>query len=171
MAVASADASGGFGISRPRDTAWAMSEENVEIVRRYFELIVRLLDDYWSNPVELSEYPLIDKAFDDVDPEAEWKPPYLRVAIRGKEAWLAAISDVLDAADDWRIHLESVSDLGHGQVLVESRNAIRGRDSGVAIDQGIFTVVTVQNGKITAISDFTERGDALEAAGLTGSQE
>jgi ketosteroid isomerase-like protein len=144
-----------------------MSEENVEVVRRYFELIVRMLDDYWSNPVTLSEYPPIDQAFADVDPEAEWTPPYLGNAIRGKEAWLAAISDWLDAADDWRIHVESVSDLGQDHVLVTSRNAIRGRDSGVQIDQGIFTVVTVQSGKITAISDFTERQNALEAAGLS----
>jgi ketosteroid isomerase-like protein len=141
-----------------------MSEENVEVVRRYFELIVRMLDDYWSNPVDLSEYPAIDLAFADVDLQAEWTPPYLGSAIRGKDAWVAAISDFLDAADDWRIHIESVSDLDQDHVLVTSRNAIRGRDSGVQIDQGIFTVVTVQTGKITAISDFTDRAEALEAA-------
>src|SRR4051812_39340211 len=57
-------------------------------------------------------------------------------AVRGKDAWLAAVSDWLDAADDWRILIGDVSDLGGDQVLVESRNAIRGKGSRVKIDQG-----------------------------------
>ena len=60
-------------------------------------------------------------------------------AIRGKEAWLAAVSDWLDAADDWRIIVINVSDLAGDQVLVESRNAIRGKGSGLQIDQAIWT--------------------------------
>jgi ketosteroid isomerase-like protein len=143
-----------------------MSQENVEVVRRYFELIERMLADYWSHPVAVSEYPLIADAFDGVSPDAEWQPPYLGSPIRGREAWLAVIADLLDAADDWRIDVEDVSDLGGDQVLVASRNSIRGKGSGVQIDQGIFTVVSVRNGKITAIRDFTERQRALEAAGL-----
>ena len=88
-------------------------------------------------------------------------------AIRGKEAWLAAVTDWLDAADDWRILIKNVSDLGGDQVLVESRNAIRGKGSGLQIDQAIWTVVAVREGKIAAISDFTDRNTALEAAGLS----
>jgi hypothetical protein len=86
-------------------------------------------------------------------------------AIRGKDAWLAAVSDWLDAADDWRIIIKNVSDFAGDQVLVESRNAIRGKGSGLQIEQAIWTVVTVRQGKIAAISDFTDRSTALEAAG------
>ena len=57
-------------------------------------------------------------------------------------------------------------DLGGDQVLVESRNAIRGKGSGLEVDQAICTVVTVREGKIAAIWDFTDRAEALEAAGL-----
>ena len=57
------------------------------------------------------------------------------------------------------------SDLAGDQVLVESRNAIRGKGSGLQIDQAIWTVVAVREGKIAAISDFTDRNSALEAAG------
>jgi ketosteroid isomerase-like protein len=144
-----------------------MSEENVEITERYFRLIDRMLGEYWVNPVPLSEYPVVDEAFRDVHVDAEWKPPHME-AIRGKDAWLAAVSDWLDAADDWRIDIKNVSDLPGDQVLVESRNAIRGKGSGLQIDQAIWTVAAVRKGKIAAISDFTDRNTALEAAGLPG---
>ncbi len=52
-------------------------------------------------------------------------------------------------------------------VLCVSQNSIRGKDSGLAVDQRIFTLVTVRKGQIAAISDFTERRDALEAVGLS----
>jgi ketosteroid isomerase-like protein len=128
-----------------------MSEENVEIVRRYFQHIDRMLGEYWENPVPLSEYPIVDEAFRDVHVDAEWKPPHME-AIRGKEAWLVAVSDWLDAADDWRINVKNVSELAGDQVLVESRNAIRGKGSGLEIDQAVWTVVTVRNGKIAAMA-------------------
>ncbi|MGH2925907.1 MAG: nuclear transport factor 2 family protein [Solirubrobacterales bacterium] len=140
-----------------------MSQENVEIVRRYFELIDRMLGEYWLNPVPLSEYPETEQAFNEVHPDAEWKPPHME-AFRGKDAWLAAVSDWLDAADHWRIVIEDVSDLGGDRVLVESRNAIRGKGSGLEVDQAISTVVTVREGRIAAIWDFTDRQAALEAA-------
>jgi len=145
-----------------------MSEENVEMVERYFRLIDRMLADYWMNPVPLMEYPALDEAFRDVRADARWKPPNLNEAIQGKEAWLDVVSDLLDATDDWRINIKAVSALSEDHVLVESRNAIRGKGSGIQIDQAIWTTVTVNEGKIAAINDFTERDAALEAAGLSG---
>jgi ketosteroid isomerase-like protein len=143
-----------------------MSEENVEIVERYFRHLDRMLGEYWTNPVPLREYPALDEAFRDVHADAKWKPPHME-SIRGKEAWLDAVSDWLDAADDWRIIIKNVSELAGDLVLVESRNAIRGKGSGLQIDQAIWTVVSVKERKIAAISDFTDRRTALEAAGLS----
>jgi hypothetical protein len=34
-----------------------MSRENVEIVRGYYEVLSRWLDNYWANPVALDETP------------------------------------------------------------------------------------------------------------------
>ena len=144
-----------------------MSEENVEIVERYFRLIDRMLADYWTNPVPIMEYPGLDEAFRDVQADAQWKPPNLNEAIQGKEAWLDFVSDLLDAVEDWRINIEDVSGLGDDHVLVASRNAIRGKGSGIQIDQAIWTVVAVKKGKIATISDFSERAEALEAVGLS----
>jgi ketosteroid isomerase-like protein len=41
-----------------------------------------------------------------------------------------------------------------------------GKRSGVSFDQRVFTVVTLRDGKLIQMDDFTERSQALEAAGL-----
>jgi ketosteroid isomerase-like protein len=141
-----------------------MASKNVQIVRTYFEDLDQLLAHYWANPVPISDYPKLEEAFSAISPEAEWKPPFMGEAVRGRDAWLALVSAWLEAADDWRISIENVSELDGEHVLCVSQNSIRGKDSGIAVHQRIFTLVTVRNEQITLISDFTEREDALEAA-------
>ena len=41
-----------------------------------------------------------------------------------------------------------------------------GKRSGVSFDQRVFTVVTLRDGKLIQMEDFTERSQALDAAGL-----
>jgi ketosteroid isomerase-like protein len=141
-----------------------MASKNAQIVRAYFEHLDRLLEQYWNDPMPIGEFPLVDEAFGSISPEAEWKPPFMREAVRGRDAWLDLVSGWLEAADDWRISIEDVSDLGREQVLCVAQNSIRGKDSGVDVQQRIFTLVTLRDEQITHISDFTERQDALEAA-------
>jgi ketosteroid isomerase-like protein len=141
-----------------------MASKNAQIVRAYFEHLDRLLEQYWNDPMPIGESPLVDEAFRSISPEAEWKPPFMREAVGGRDAWLDLVSGWLEAADDWRISIEDVSDLGREQVLCVAQNSIRGKDSGVDVQQRIFTLVTLRDEQITHISDFTERQDALEAA-------
>jgi ketosteroid isomerase-like protein len=143
-----------------------MSSQNAQIVRAYFDHLDQLLAQYWANPVPISDYPLVDDAFSAVAPEAEWKPPFMGEAVRGRDAWLALVSGWLEAADDWRISIEDVWDLGDDQVLCVSQNSIRGKDSGIPVHQRIFTLVTVRDAQIVSISDYTDRHEALTAADL-----
>ena len=145
-----------------------MSDQDVEIVRRYFELVDRMLGEYWAEPVSLRQFPALDLAFEQLGPEPEWTPPYLEKPLRGREAWLESIEDWFDAADYWRIHIDEATSLGEGIVLIASRNQIRGKGSGVDVEQRIFTVVTLEQGKIATIRDFPERELALAAAGVAG---
>jgi hypothetical protein len=43
---------------------------------------------------------------------------------------------------------------------------VRGKGSGVVVDQRVFTVVALRHKKLTQIDDFSERSQALDAAGL-----
>jgi hypothetical protein len=75
-----------------------MSEENVELVRDYWEVVGRLLDEYWANPeVRLTQSPAVEQAFDLVDPEAEWTPFGQPRPAHGREQWLRAVDDALEA--------------------------------------------------------------------------
>jgi len=145
-----------------------MSQENVEIVRGYWEVIGRVLDEYWANPdVPLSESPVVDQgAFDLVDPDAEWTPAGQLRTAHGREQWLRAIDEGLEAVDYWRPEVEKVIDAGEDKVVAVVRVSIRGKGSGVSVSQQIFTVVAVREGKIARITEYTDRAEALEAAGL-----
>ena len=76
----------------------AVAQQDIEIVRRYFELVDRMLAEYWANPVP-SGSSRSSTAFEQVRLDAEWTPPYLENPIRGREAWLQSIEDWLEAAD------------------------------------------------------------------------
>jgi ketosteroid isomerase-like protein len=145
-----------------------MTQENVEMVRSYFEVVGRLLDEYWANPeVPLSESPVIDQgAFDLVHPDAEWMTPVMRKAARGREQWLRAIDDGLEAVDYWRPEVEDVIDAGEDKAVAIVRVSIRGKGSGVSVAQRIFSVVTIRDRSIAQIIEYTDRAEALQAAGL-----
>jgi ketosteroid isomerase-like protein len=146
-----------------------MSQENVEIVRGYWEVVGRLLDEYWANPdVPLTESPLIDDmgAFDLVHPDAEWTPAGQLRTAHGREEWLRTLAEGLDVVEYWRPAVEDVIDGGNDEVVAVVRVSIRGQGSGIAVSQQIFSVVTVREGQIARISEYTDRAGALEAAGL-----
>jgi len=145
-----------------------MSQENVEIVRGYWEVVGRLLDEYWANPaVPLSQSPLVEQGFDLVDPDAEWTPVGQLRTAHGREQWLRAIDDALEAVDYWRPTVEEVIDGGKDKVLAVVRVSIRGRGSGASVSQQIFSVVGVREGRIARIIEYTDRADALKAAALS----
>jgi ketosteroid isomerase-like protein len=143
-----------------------MSQENVEIARRYVELLGRFLAAYRANPGPLSETPFIDEFFECLDPEVEWRWPLSDEAFRGREAMLGAATDFLDAVDDWKIDVDEIVDAGDNQVLLAQRVSARGKGSGTPFEQHIFAALRVRDGKVAQIHDYTERAQALKAVGL-----
>jgi ketosteroid isomerase-like protein len=145
-----------------------MSQENVEIVRGFWEVVGRLLDQYWANPeVPLGQWPDVEQGFDLVDPDAEWTPAGQLRTAHGREQWLRAIDDGLEAVDYWRPEVEEVIDAGKDKVLGVVRVSIRGKGSGASVSQQIFSLVSLREGRIARIVEYTERAEALEAAGLS----
>jgi ketosteroid isomerase-like protein len=144
-----------------------MSHESVEIVRRYYAALDSVLERYWAAPEgPFSESPLVEQLLVPLDPEVEWRALHREEPYRGHEEALRGVEEWLEAGDEWRVETEEVTEAGEGRVLAVHHVSITGRGSRIPIDQRIFTVVTVSDGKIRAISDYTERRDALAAAGL-----
>jgi ketosteroid isomerase-like protein len=146
-----------------------MSQEKVEIVRAYYDDIDRTLKAHWANPgVGLSESAGTKAIIERLHPEVVWKPPFRSAdeGYRGPEGIRRALDELVEAIEEWRITVEGVVDGAEDRVLLTSSSYVRGKGSGVAVHQRVFTVVTFRDGKMAEMEDFTDRNEALEAAGL-----
>jgi hypothetical protein len=73
-----------------RDIARAMSQENVEIVRRFFGAIEQAFDAYWENPRSIAAaleardlWPEWVEAYEFLHPQIEWQTVFLGETARG----------------------------------------------------------------------------------------
>ena len=144
-----------------------MSQENVDVVRRFYVALNEWLTSYWSDPEQpLHEFPGLDRVFEHLDPEAEWDWVFSPETFRGRERLLQAVADWLETVTDWRVEVEELIDGSRDRVLMIGRVVALGKGSGTPVHQPIFVVVTVRNGKVARLEDQMERATALEAAGL-----
>jgi ketosteroid isomerase-like protein len=144
-----------------------MSQENVELVERYWESLDRALERHWTRAdAPLSRSLRLEGLFDLVQPDAEWISTFGSETFRGGEQLLRAADDWVEAGNEWRVQAEELIPAGDDRVLSVVRVSIRGRGSGVPVEQWFYTVCGVRDGKISLIHDFMDRKDALEAAGL-----
>jgi ketosteroid isomerase-like protein len=135
-----------------------MSEENVEIVSRVFEL------------VNARDFEAV------VDAQADDVVLTLHGGFRalaggghavGKKAVVEWFGDWFRTFDPaYSFEIEEVRDLGD-RVLVVATHHARGRVSGAPINSRGAWVWTVRGRKIVRIDAFGSREDALEAAGLS----
>jgi ketosteroid isomerase-like protein len=130
-----------------------MSQENVEIVRRWIDAFNR---------------GGVDAALPFLDPEIEWITTGIFVepgTYRGHEGVLRYLGDVAAEFDDVHTEPEELIDAG-GRVVVPVRVSGRGRQSGAAVDLTMTLVVSLRDGMIVHISNYPEKDEALEAAGM-----
>ena len=127
-----------------------MSQENVEVVRRFYEAILR-----GENARALAclapdvDYGVLQEGLahgpDEVRAmwerwEGDWEGGGKTVA-----------EEFIDAGD---------------QVVVTVHEWGRGRASGIEVDVRVFNVFTVRDGMVLYKREFAERSEALKAAGL-----
>jgi ketosteroid isomerase-like protein len=143
-----------------------MSQENVEIVRRYAESLGQFMAALRANPGPVGETPFIDGFFDCLDPEVEWRWPLNDEAFRGREGMLRAAADFLDAVVEWNIVVDEIVDAGNDRLFVAHRVSARGKGSGAPFEQSVFSAIKVRDNKVWQIRDYIERADALKAVGL-----
>ncbi len=151
-----------------------MSQENVEIVRRYFEAVERAFAAYWQAPRSVADSlragevsPEFADAMRYLHPNIEWKSALIGITARGCEDAARGVDQMLDAAQDSRVTVLEVTDLSDSQVLAVLRLAMKGKTSDIEVNATIFTIVTVEDGLIIRLDDYLERAEALEAVGLS----
>jgi ketosteroid isomerase-like protein len=130
-----------------------MSEENVEIVRRW-------IDAFNRGGVEM--------ALRFLDPNVEWITTGVYIeagTYRGHGGVLEYLDALAAEFDDFHSEPEELID-ARDQVLVPARISARGRQSGARVDLRMTMVVSLRDGVIIRIRNYPEKADALEAAGL-----
>jgi ketosteroid isomerase-like protein len=130
-----------------------MSQENVESLRRAFQAYNR--GD-------------IEAAVADITADCEYVPsgalPGIRDVLRGPEGYKRTIAWLRDAFEDAHIDVE-LTDAGD-QVLARLTARGRGKQSGVETAWEFWQLWTYRDGKAVHGRGFTDREEALEAAGL-----
>ena len=143
-----------------RDTAWAMSEENVEIVRRAI--------DAWSRRDTQTS---LDPLMASLDPDIEWVPvqddPEYSVR-RGHDEVRAWLTSWAETFPDFRWELDRILDAGNDLVVAFVRLAGRSEATGIDLETASYAVVfTLRGEKIARIHEYLDNKEALEAAGLS----
>ena len=124
-----------------------MSQENVEVVRQFILLEV-------------------DQALEYADPDIVWNPTE-ESAAQGHDAVRASLVRWKSEWDDYELRPEEFEHRGDRVVVAVCLRG-RGRASGVEVDARFYDVFTLRDGKIVRMDQFTQRSEALEAAGLQG---
>ena len=140
-----------------------MSLENVELVRRGYEVMTLVLENYPSDSPDLGEF---------LDPEIEWTGPRefpdLADPRYGHEGVRSYIETLFEAIEGYTMTPEEFIDAGPDQVLVFSREGGRGRGSGAEVyTHPTAHLWTIRDGRAVRMRSYWERSDALEAAGLS----
>jgi ketosteroid isomerase-like protein len=148
--------------------------ENVKVVRGYYEAVQGVFGAYWEAPgsvadtLEKGEVPPAGvEMLRYLHPNVEWKTALTGVTYRGYNELARGFDQLVDAAQDYGIEVQEVSDLGGNQVLAVVEAGMRGRSTDIDVKAGIFIVVTLRNGLITRMDEYVDRAAALEAAGLS----
>jgi ketosteroid isomerase-like protein len=131
-----------------------MSEENVEIVRRGLEALDRR---------DLSSWLAVSDEDCEVVPSHDWPEP----GVRGPEAVFDWYLQAFDYLQPFRTADTEFIDAGADKVLLQYRTDLRGRGSGAKFEFRRWCVVTLRKGRALRTEWFTDRAEALEAAGLS----
>ena len=143
-------------MSRYRDTAWAMSQENVEIVRR-------VTAEFTESHKVLSELVAPDSIWD----MRSWPSWSGQPQFHGRDGFMEFFAEWTGAYEEWGQEIEDIIDAGDNQVLEvnRQRGRLRGSNSWVALRLGIL--YTLKNGLITRAEVYASPEEALDAAGLS----
>ena len=130
-----------------------MSDENIEIVRRFY--------DAWAR----GEFPgppdLMAEEIEYVNPSGAIEPG----TRRGVAEFTRAVEKTHEAWEAWHMQPDQFAAVGD-QVAVVVHYRARGRGSGVEVEGRESALWTIRDGKVASYAWFHDPADAFEAIGL-----
>jgi ketosteroid isomerase-like protein len=134
-----------------------MSEENVEIARRWYEPAT-------GKDALLAAMP---KTMELCHPDVEWSAPEDGTIYRGRGGVRERLEEWLQSFAEYRYDVQRIIDCGGDEVLVEAAEVGRGAMSGAEVRSSNYELLTIRDGMIVRIREFYDEGEAFEAAGLS----
>ena len=131
-----------------------MSEENVERLRHAFEQFVatgELSGDFAPDFVW------------DMCTFRDWPEQQIYPGIEGAREFL---KEWRDAWEDWELEVEALLDAGD-RVVALVRQHGRSKAAGTPVDMSFAQVWTLRDGKEARMDMYSDRAEALEAAGVS----
>ena len=128
-----------------------MSQENVELVRRGVDDV----EAFWAM---LDEYVVWDLR---PAPVVDLDPVYI-----GRDAVIEGSRHYWGTWEEYRLDADEIIDAG-ASVVVVVHERMRGKGSGVPIDRHWAQIWTFHRGRIIRWETFTDKAEALKAAGLS----
>jgi ketosteroid isomerase-like protein len=84
----------------------------------------------------------------------------------GKPGFLEATAEWTEGFSEWSVRPDEFIDAGD-QILVRVRQMARGERSAVPVEDDFWFVFAIRAGRISKVSFYIRREQALEAAGLS----
>jgi ketosteroid isomerase-like protein len=129
-----------------------MSEEQIELVQRAFEL--------WNQgDREVRE--------DWIDPDLELHSKLLGGVLRGADGLRNWFLEIDQQFGEWQLKVDEIRQVEPDRLLVLGAIHLRGRGSEVEFDQPMAWLLDFRDGRVARMQMFTERLEALQAAGLS----
>jgi ketosteroid isomerase-like protein len=150
--------SGAFDPSR--DNARAMSQENVEIVRRGLATLLKAMERRDFDAVFDS-----DVLADDVEwiPTRSFPGPN---SYRGRDGVSEFMRTWAEDFGDLSFDIEQLIDAPDDRVVALIHQRASGQASGVPVEMDLAAVYDLKGGRVIRIRNYLEPAEALEAAGL-----
>jgi ketosteroid isomerase-like protein len=137
-----------------------MSQENVELARRSFELFQQGL----SKGDPAAPFDAGVNA-----PDLEWvmppNSPGFHDVYRGRAGFLEFMRTWTEDFE-WEIELEQMVDAGNDKAVGVFRQRAIGKGSGVPVELRMGLLYEFRDGRIARMTNFLDPADAFEAAGL-----
>jgi ketosteroid isomerase-like protein len=132
-----------------------MSQDNVEIIRRFAEVfetrdLERVVSEFFA--------PEIEWRTSAEDPDA--------ATHRGPEAYKRYVEQWWESFEGLHAEVEEYIDAGDDRVVAWIRWTGRGRTSGVDADWHLAIVYTLRDGRVVLAEEYFDRDEALNAVGL-----
>jgi len=133
-----------------------MSQENVEIAGRWYEVAISKTELLAAMPRTMSF----------CHPDVEWSAPEDGTTYRGRDGVRQRLEEWLESFDEYRYEVQRIIDCGGDEVLVEATEVGRGATSGAEVCSTNYELLTIRDGMIVRIREYYDEANALEAAGL-----